>query len=95
MTPARSATTAAASAASLAALAVLLLTACGGDVSWCGSSGRDGGHVAIGYNTDPPRCPQPRREEVKEASLAALTAGLRISAAPLSPTPEPTSESAP
>ena len=55
MTPARSAATAAASAASLAALAVLLLTACGGDVSWCGSSGRDGGHVAIGYNTDPAR----------------------------------------
>ena len=92
MTPARSAVTA---AASLAALAVLLLTACGGDVSWCGSSGRDGGHVANGYNTDPPHCPQPRREEVKEASLAALTAGLRISAAPLSRPPEPTSESAP
>ncbi len=79
----------------IAALSALLLTACGGDVAWCGSSGRDGGRLAFGYNTNPAYGPQPRREEVKEASLAALTAGLRISAAPLSPTPEPTSESAP
>ncbi len=58
--------------AALPALAAaLLLAACGGDVSWCGSSGRDGGHLAIGYNADPPRCPQPRQAEAAKAAEQA------------------------